>query len=447
MTRSVRFLLLAALPLVVGAAASPRRLAAQGLVRTDPGEVVERIVAVVGDSVVTLTELQEYVLTLRAQGQIPNDPAAMAEIEEQALEALVDQLLILQAARRDSALIPEEAEITSRVNQLLEQTIQRMGGSAAFLRALQQEGITQGEYRDIMTQQIRREQIRQLFMAVRLRTAAPVVITEAEVRQVFEARRGELGQRPEMVTIRQTVISPEASDSAWAAAEATIDSVLARARAGEDFAELAREHSHDASASAGGDLGWFRRDQMVRELEDAAFRLIAGQISEPVRTQFGWHVIKAERVRPGEVNAHHILIRPELDTTGDERTRTTADEIARRARAGEEFGVLLDEFRGQLDAEIPDSTAFPRPRLAEALPPAYQQPMAGAAEGDIVGPFPFPVRDRTAWVVVEVTDVRPAGEYTFEEMRGPIEAQLTEQRQIERIFQELRGRTYVDIRL
>ena len=152
-------------------------------------------------------------------------------------------------------------------------------------------------------------------------------------------------------------------------------------------------------------------------------------------------------MRPGEVNAHQIPIRPELDTTGDERTRTTADEIARRARAGEEFGVLLDEFRGQLDAEIPDSTAFPRPRLAEALPPAYQQPMAGAAEGNIVGPFPFPVRDRTAWVVVEVTDVRPAGEYTFEEMRGPIEAQLTEQRQIERIFQELRERTYVDIRL
>src|SRR5690606_29974999 len=124
-----------------------------------------------------------------------------------------------------------------------------------------------------------------------------------------------------------------------------------------------------------------------------------------------------------------------------------AEEIARRARAGESFAALLDEFADQVDPEIPDSTAFPRAQMAQALPPDYQQPMAGIAEGQIVGPFPFSVRGQTAWVVVEAAQVRPGGSWTFEELRPQIEAQLRELRQIESILAELRARTYVDRRL
>ena len=64
-----------------------------------------------------------------------------------------------------------------------------------------------------------------------------------------------------------------------------------------------------------------------------------------------------------------------------------------------------------------------------------------------MGPFSFIVRDRTTWVVVEVSKVQPAGEYTFEELRDQIEGQLKEQRQIERVLEELRARMLVDLRL
>ena len=144
-------------------------LAAQGLVRTDPGEIVERVIAVVGDSVVTLTELHEYLAVLRAQGQLPNDPAAIAEVEEEALQALVDQLLILLAAGRDSTLIPEDDEVESRVAQMLEQTSQRMGGQTRFQEALAREGMTQAQYRERLKQSIRREQIQQAYFQTELR--------------------------------------------------------------------------------------------------------------------------------------------------------------------------------------------------------------------------------------------------------------------------------------
>ena len=74
--------------------------------------------------------------------------------------------------------------------------------------------------------------------------------------------------------------------------EEAAKALLARIRAGESFSKLAGELSKCPSGKKGGDLGWFGRGQMVREFEKAAFTLKKGELSEPVKTQFGWHIIK-----------------------------------------------------------------------------------------------------------------------------------------------------------
>ncbi|MBW3538518.1 peptidylprolyl isomerase [Candidatus Parcubacteria bacterium] len=94
-----------------------------------------------------------------------------------------------------------------------------------------------------------------------------------------------------------------------AQAKTKAEAVLAEVKGGGDFAELARKHSQDSSASAGGDLGFFGKGQMVPEFETAAFALQPGQTSDLIKTKFGYHIIKVTEKKDDTVKASHILIK------------------------------------------------------------------------------------------------------------------------------------------
>jgi len=124
-----------------------------------------------------------------------------------------------------------------------------------------------------------------LAMEQLLGSVAKAATTEEAERKAYdEAAKAEPPQ--EEIHARHILVPTE--DEAKAA--------LARIKGGEDFAKVATELSKDPSAD-GGDLGWFTKDRMVPEFSDAAFKLKKGEVSDPVKTQFGWHVIKIEDVR------------------------------------------------------------------------------------------------------------------------------------------------------
>jgi peptidyl-prolyl cis-trans isomerase C len=128
-----------------------------------------------------------------------------------------------------------------------------------------------------------------LLMETMLHQEAKAAVTDAAMRKVYEDAAKQMTGEQE---VRARHILVETEDEAKA--------VLAELKKGTDFAEMARQKSKDPGASEGGDLGYFTKDQMVPEFADAAFKLEKGQLSDPVKSAFGWHVIRAEdkRARP-----------------------------------------------------------------------------------------------------------------------------------------------------
>ena len=409
-------------------------------------DVVDRLVAIVGDSAIVQTQVQEEIQRMQLGGAPVPEPgtADYDVLFERILNRFIDRLLVLQAAARDSLLQVSDEAINERVTDQITQLTTQFGGQIQLQEALAAEALTLTEYREILSNEQRVRQIEQLFYQSRLRDAQPVNVSEEDLLERFQEARDELDQRPRLMTIRQVVVQPVATEAAVDTARTLAEDLLARIRTGEDFSELAIEYSGDpGSAALGGDLGWFRRGRMVREFEETAFNLLDGQISDVVETDFGFHIIKVERMRPGERNARHILIMP--NKTDEDRTiaRETAMSVRQQAESGTPMIELYEEFS---DQAAPDSITLAFEQLDE-LPSAYGI-LRTANQGDLVGPLEYQLPNgETRLAVVSVTEVREAGAYTFEDIKAQLAAQLQQERQMERIMQELRARTHIDIRM
>jgi peptidyl-prolyl cis-trans isomerase C len=125
-----------------------------------------------------------------------------------------------------------------------------------------------------------------LLMEQYLQNEAKSAVTDAELHKVYDEAIGQMKSEPE---VRARHILVETEDEAKA--------VVAELKKGADFAELAKAKSKDPGSADGGDLGYFTKDQMVPEFSEVAFKLDKGQLSDPVKSQFGWHVIKVEDKR------------------------------------------------------------------------------------------------------------------------------------------------------
>ena len=425
--------------------AAPATLRAQ-----ERPQAIDRILAVVGDRPILLSEVEEQLLILQSQGQqIPTDSAERAAVLRQVLERMVDEEVLYQRARLDTTINVSDADVQNAVESQVRQVRAQFPSEVDFRNQIAAAGFgTQEEYRRWLADQQRRGAYQQRFLEKlrqegRLRGSA---VSEAEVRRAFAQAQSQAQSqmRPATVAFRQMVVAPRPTPLALAAARARADSALAEVRGGADFATVARRLSDDLTTrEGGGDLGWRRRGDMVQSFERAAFRLRPGQVSEVVFSPFGFHIILVERVQPGEVKARHILFSPTITSRELAAAELIADTVAARLRAGGSFDSLYALFADT--SEVKDRPAMPR----TGLPPAYSAAFEGLASGDVSPVFAIGAEDslRTKYVVAVVDDVQPERPYSYEDVRDQLRANLQTERAVTDYVRSLRRQTYVSIRL
>jgi peptidyl-prolyl cis-trans isomerase C len=225
---------------------------------------------------------------LRAGRPVP------AEQRDQVFRGVLDDMIAMRLLKQEvlrRQLTATEAELAAAVKQLRQQ----FPSEAAFSQALKAQKMT--------LDQLRGETRTQLLVSKMLDTeiGSQVAVKPVDVSAFYE-KNPERFQQPEAVHASHVLITvPQGADAATkAAARAKAEDVLKQARAGADFAKLARTYSNDASAPRGGDLGLFPKGQMVPAFEAAAFALAPTQISDVVETPFGFHVIKVLEKRTAQ---------------------------------------------------------------------------------------------------------------------------------------------------
>jgi peptidyl-prolyl cis-trans isomerase C len=195
---------------------------------------------------------------------------------------------------------------------------------------------------------------KKLLMEGLLQSVGKEALTDEAMHKVYDEAVKQIGEEKE-VHARHILFRAQAGDDkAGKEAEEKIKAVIGRLKKGEDFAKVAGEVTEDPSGKAnGGDLGYFTKEQMVPEFSEAAFKLDKGQISEPVKTQFGWHVIKVEdtRVKPAPKFED---VKPQIE-----------NYVTRKAQA-----ELVTKLRAEAKVERMDKSAAKPEEKPAAPPPA-----------------------------------------------------------------------------
>ncbi|TMJ05114.1 MAG: peptidylprolyl isomerase [Alphaproteobacteria bacterium] len=185
-----------------------------------------------------------------------------------------------------------------------------------------------------------------LLMEQLLQNEAKAAVTDAALHKVYDEAIGQMKKEPE---VRARHILVETEDEAKA--------VVAELKKGADFAELAKAKSKDPGSADGGDLGYFTKDQMVPEFSEVAFKLDKGQLSDPVKSQFGWHVIKVEDKRERQP--------PEFEKVKDQ----LENFLVRKSQS-----ELITKLRAEGKIERVGAAATPAPAApAPTAPPAEQK--------------------------------------------------------------------------
>lgn len=259
------------------------------------GQGAEGLAASVNGVAITRAKLQSRLDAYMRQNKINAggvfNPGFYKRIRRRVLDVIIAQELLWQAAR-DRGVVATDEEVRSAIDFARD----RFGSESKFLAGIRDGGFTdEAEY----TEDMRRRLSVQKLIAFDI--VPSVSVSDAEI-HAFYINNPERFVRPEEVRVRHILVKvvKDADKVTLEAARARIDAIHAEATGDADFAELAREHSDGPSAPHGGDLGFFGRGRMVKPFEEAAFALAPGTISGPVRTVFGYHIIKVEQRRGGD---------------------------------------------------------------------------------------------------------------------------------------------------
>ena len=254
--------------------------------------VVEEIIARINNQIVTRTEYVRSKDQLKQEAQ-QQDPAnadkIVAERDKDVLRDLIDQQLLLEKGK--DLGITADTEVIKRLDEMRKDM--KLESMEDLEKAAQGQGISFEDFKQNLKNQIITQQV------ISKEVGSRMSISKEELQQFYDAHKSQMEQ-PEQIRLSELLFSTEPKDKGappedpaqLAAVKAKADDLLAQIRKGTAFDEIAKKNSDGPTAAQGGDLGYFKRGTLAKELEDQTFAMKPGEVSDVVRTKQGFVILK-----------------------------------------------------------------------------------------------------------------------------------------------------------
>jgi peptidyl-prolyl cis-trans isomerase SurA len=282
-------------------------------------ELMDKVVAKVGDEYVLLSEVEEQYSAAKEQRQnLPANYKCMVVDQ-----ILVNKLLVNQA--KIDSLYPKEEEIETQLNSRFDRILEYMNGNVEQFVAYY------GQSPEAMKEQMR-DDMKDQLMAEKMRNKvlSDVTITPSEVRAFFSAiPKDSLPYFNQEVEIAEIILKPKANDVQKSLAREKLQGIRDQIVNGKvPFEDLAKKFSEDpGSGREGGDLGWAKRGKFVPEFEATAYKLDAGQLSEVFESEFGFHILQLLERRGNTIHTRHILVKAQITDEDVALAKHTLDSV------------------------------------------------------------------------------------------------------------------------
>ena len=299
-------------------------------------EVVDKIIAVVNDEVITLKEFNEvlepYLKRIDESYKGNDKGIVIKQTKDAVLQRLIDNLLIEYEAKKKGASIKDEEVMNVLKDMLTRQNI----GMKDYLQKLEKEGTSL----ESVKSEIRGQLMRMRLM--RLEVKSKIMVSDQEIGEYYDQHRAEYEGR-EAVRIKQILllISPDSGRAATAKLKEDAGKIHKRALGGESFDSLAAKYSQGPAAAQGGDVGFIEKGGMIPEIEAAAFSLPPNQISSVIQSSVGFHIIKVIDKR-GAGHKPITVVREEIKSKlEDEKLEKKYDEWITSVRKRSHIDIRL----------------------------------------------------------------------------------------------------------
>jgi peptidyl-prolyl cis-trans isomerase SurA len=380
-----------------------------------PAHAAERIAAIVNKDVILESDVddQTHEAALRMHVD-PSDSLAMARLHKDVLNQLVERQVLLAEAARLAITVPAQ-DVAQETDKQMATLKQRFASPQEFQAALAQEHTSEAEVRKRYETGVREQLTIQRLVGKEVQSKTTV--NDAEIRTYYEAHKDSLGKKPETLKLAHILIAFEPDSMQVRRSRMRADSLRAQVVKGAAFEMVAQMNSDDPSSKVGGDLGTFGRGDMVPEFEAAAFSLKPMEISQPIRTRFGYHIIQvlehmaATDSLPERIHARHIMVQIKPSDADEERARKKALAVRDSIVGGANFAAMARRYSA--DTATKDSGGVLGDIPVPSLPPNMQEALTGLRVGEVSVPF----KREAGFHLFKLLGRTPQSDYVFADIK------------------------------